>query len=180
VSGEARIRGMDKGQKTKWFLIGLLTGLITSIIAGNIAYTYLASINGKSEINKASASGSGIKKDPFQGTRPDIGRRLHEFGRPALWSASHMPLGESKFIAAAGPSRYMDEDNDDWDYYTIDVEKESGKSSYVFFQRDFKINEIPPGLISEKVESIVTFNEKSRLVTFAIGEKTYKYKLPSR
>ena len=93
---------------------------------------------------------------------------------------THTPLGETGFRAYVGPSRYEDEDNEDWDYYSISVQKQHGKSSYVFFQRDFKMDEVPADIVGKKAESIVTYDKESRLVKFMIGSKTHSYTLPKR
>jgi hypothetical protein len=91
-----------------------------------------------------------------------------------------MRLGDTGFKAAAGPHRYQDEDDEDWDYYSIDVEKPDGDSFYVYFQRDFRISEIPESLLNMKVQDIATFDEESRVVTFDIGDNKFTYKLPNR
>ena len=153
---------MNKGTKAKWFFIGLSTGWTLLIIAGLVLFNLVD------------------QDDPFNGVRPDMGESLHEFGRESLWQSSHMRLGNSGFTASAGPVRYEDEDNTDWDYYSIDIEKSDGKASYVYFQRDFKTDEIPKSLLNMKVMDIAIFDEESRVVTFDIGDKKFTYTLPNR
>jgi len=154
---------MNKGTKIKWFFIGLGSGWI--ILAAGSFFLFNLFAN---------------QDDPFNGVKPDMGKSLHKFGRPARWQASHMWLGDSGFKAAAGPHRYEDEDDKEWDYYSIDVEKPDGDSFYVYFQRDFHISEIPDSLLGMKVQDIAEYDEKSRMVTFEIGEKTFTYELPNR
>jgi hypothetical protein len=121
---------------------------------------------------------SGCARDPYGGAAQDIGPTLHEFGRPAIWNATHMPLGASGFTAAAGPGRYEDENNRGWDYYTIDIEKEQQRRSYVVFQRDFRMDDIPADLIHKKVDDLVEYNKESGLVVFHIGTNRFTYTLP--
>lgn len=116
--------------------------------------------------------------EPYGGIEPDIGKSLHKEGRPAEWNPTSMSLGSTGFTASAGPYMYTDEDNQDWDYYSIDVERPIGNSSYVFFERDMNINDIPAEIINKRVEDIVKFDENSGVVTFILGDQTYAYKLP--
>lgn len=155
---------MNGKSKAKLFFIGLAAGWIPTVIT---AIAMLAWVNR-----------AGLD-DPFHGVRPDMGENLHEFGRPATWEATHMQLGSTRFKAAAGPNRYTDKPNLDWDHYTIDIEKSEGKSSYVHFERNFRMNEIPRALIEKNVRDIVTFDEESRVVTFDLGSKSETYKLPN-
>ena len=158
---------METKAKAKWFFIGLIAGWIPVVIAG---VAFLAQLSPVSEMNQ----------NPFSDITPDMGEELHEFGRSAEWNATHMPLGDSGFTAAAGPNRYTDKPDQDWDHYSVDVEKPEGKSSYVYFERDFRMNEIPRDLVDKKVQDIVTFDKESRVVTFDLGTKTETYTLPNR
>ena len=123
---------------------------------------------------------SEMDNDPFGGITPDMGKNLHEFGRSAVWNATRMPLGKTGFKATAGPNKYTDKPNQDWSYYSINVEKSDGKASYVYFQRDFRMDEIPKDIVDKKVQDIVTFDEKSRVVKFDLGTRIETYTLPSR
>ncbi|MDD5705787.1 MAG: hypothetical protein PHR35_07660 [Kiritimatiellae bacterium] len=154
---------MERKSKAKWFFIGLAVGWAPIFIA---AIVILAWVNRPGH------------DDPFHGVRPDMGTSLHQFGRSSTWNATHMPLGATGFKAAAGPHRYTDEPDQDWDYYSIDVERPEGRSSYVFFQRDFRMDEIPKDLIHKNVQDIVTFDEPSRIVTFDLGTRKETYTLP--
>ena len=153
---------MNKGTKAKWFFIGLISGWILPIIIG-LAYYNLV-----------------IHDDPFNGVRPDMGESLGEFGRQSLWKSYHMRLGNSGFTAGAGPVRYLDENNEDWAYYSIDVQKPEEDASYVYFQRHLRISEVPDSLLDMKTRDIAEYNEESRVVTFDLGDKTFTYKLPYR
>ena len=156
---------MAQKVKKKWIFIGLGAGLLLLIALG----TVIVVLTNHEDL-----------RAPFGGTTPDMGESLHEFGRPATWNVTHMTLGDIGFRAAAGPFKYTDEDNQDWDYYSIDIEKPEGKSSYVFFQRDLKMDKVPVELVDRKVQDIVTYDENSRLVTFTIGSNIYRYTLPNR
>ena len=124
-------------------------------------------------------TGDGIKKtsDPYGGVKPDIGKSLYEDGRPARWNFTSIPLGSTGFMASAGPYIYIDKDNQDWDYYTIDVKRPVGNTSYVFFKRDLNMNDIPAEVLNKTVEDIVEYDENLGIVTFVLGDKTYTYKL---
>lgn len=155
---------MKGKSKAKWFFIGLAAGWVPIAVAAIVILLLVNHVG---------------LDDPFHGVRPDMGERLHEFGRPATWEATHMQLGSTEFKAAAGPNRYTDKPNLDWDHYTIDVEKPEGESSYVYFERNFRMDEIPRALIKKNVRDIVTFDEKSRVVTFDLGSRIETYKLPN-
>lgn len=117
-------------------------------------------------------------EDPYLGVIPDTGKSLHEFGRPAIWEATRVPIPSTTFTAAAGPYRYEDEENEDWDYYSISIERPHEDGSYVFFRRDYEIDEIEKGLILENVSKLFSYNETTRTVTFVIGEIEESYTLP--
>lgn len=116
--------------------------------------------------------------DPYGGVRPDIGKQIHESGRPAMWRAKRMPLDNSEFTAVVGPGRYTDTADNDWDYYRITIERRQGNSSYVYFEREVPINDIPSNTLSKSVEDVVSFDKSSQVVIFRLGERVEKYKLP--
>jgi hypothetical protein len=113
--------------------------------------------------------------------KPNLGPAIHEMGRPALWDAREMKLGDTRFRANIGPSAYQDEDNNDPDYYTIEVEYErNDKSSLVCYARSFKLSDLPDGFIELGVKKVVQYDEATRKVTFKIGKKLFEYTLPQR
>jgi len=156
---------MNRKEKAKWFFMGLGAGWIPILV---VAIFILV------QVNRAD------RDDPFKGVRPDMGERVYQMWRPATGESTVMLLGSTAFMAVVGPSRYKDEDNRDWDYYTISVQKQDGDSSYVFFERQFKMNEIPVELIGKEAKDITTFDETSGVVTFLLGTSTHTYKLPNR
>ena len=90
-----------------------------------------------------------------------------------------MKLGATRFRANIGPSAYQDEDNNDPDYYTIEVEYErNDKSSLVCYGRSFKLSDLPEGFIELGVKKVVQYDEATREVTFKIGKKLFEYTLP--
>ena len=133
---------------------------------------------------------TGCESDPYCGVKPDLGKRLHEFGRSATWYATHKNLENNRFEIAAGPTRYQDESNLEYDYYSIHVARKHGwiwhiinkgvleSSSYVLYQRDFEIEDIPKNIIHKRVEEIAEYNKSNKVVTFKLGNMHYKYKLP--
>jgi hypothetical protein len=112
-------------------------------------------------------------------TPADIGPSRHQMGRPAEWRLQRMPLGDTGYVAAVGPEFYQDDGNDDPDYYRIDVEKGNASASYVLFQRDFTIDEIPKTLTDKPISQIIAFDARSRTVTFQIGDRQERYRLPN-
>ena len=58
------------------------------------------------------------------------------------------------------------------------MERQDGTKSYVYFEREFRMDEIMLDLDKKKVEDLVTFDETSRLVTFTLGNRIEKYILP--
>jgi len=113
--------------------------------------------------------------------KPNLSPAIHEMGRPALWDAREMKLGDTRFRANIGPSAYQDEDNNDPDYYTIEVEYErNDKSSLVCYGRSFKLSDLPEGFIELGVKKVVQYDEATRKVTFKIGKKLFEYTLPQR
>ena len=113
-------------------------------------------------------------------TFSDMGEKVSEFLRPSTGISTIMPLGNTPFMATVGPSRYQDENDNDWDYYTISVQKKEGKSSYVFFERQFKIEDIPKELVNKTANEIASYDKKTGIVKFALGHKEYEYNLPKK
>jgi len=108
----------------------------------------------------------------------DIGPSLHEMGRPAVWKAESMALGDTGFVAHVGPATYQDKKDRMPDYYSIDVEKERDSAWYVYFRRDLRTDELPEGFTKKPIEEIVSFDAISRKVSFTIGDRQCDYKLP--
>lgn len=171
---------MEGKVRSKWFLSGLAVGCLLGTIVGLLVGIIILDQHSRTTPIVDGLHNTGVVDDPLNGIRPDIDESLHEFGRPATWIATHMALGDTGFKAAAGPSRYTDEDDQDWDYYSLDVEKPEGNSSYVYFQRDYKIVQIPKDVLDKTVKDIVTFDEASRVVTFTLGKRIETYTLPDR
>lgn len=109
---------------------------------------------------------------------PDYGPSLHVSGRECTWDATSVNLGDTGFIAYVGPHIYKDEDNDDPDYYSIDVEYKQEDGSLVCYSRDFELKDLPDGLLESEATDIVRYNADNRMVTFQIGTNKYQYQLP--
>lgn len=144
---------MNRKSKAKWFFISLAAGWAPIIIAAIVVLAW---------VNRAG------RDNPFCGVRPDMGESLHQFGRSSTWNATHMPLGTTGFKVAAGPHRYTDQPDQDWDHYSIDVERPEGRASYVFFQRYFQMDEALKDLIHKNVQDIVTFDLGTRKETYTL------------
>ena len=156
---------MERKSKAKWFFIGLAAGWAPILAAVGFFLV---------QANRAG------RDDPFGGVRPDMGERVSSLLHPSTGRRTVMPLGDTAFIAAVGPSYYQDERDKDWDYYTISVEKRDGDSSYVFFQRQFKMDDVPSDIVSKEASDIASFDRESQIVTFVVGKTTHTYRLPNR
>ena len=116
--------------------------------------------------------------DPFYGVETDMGEELHEFGRSANGKATRIDLEGTNYFASAGPSLYQDENDEQWDYYTINVRYKGRGESYVFFERNYRIDDIPPELLLANVKDLVTYDPETKKVKFRIGDITETYVLP--
>jgi len=135
---------------------------------------------------------AGCNSDPYCGIQPDIGKRMHEIGRPATWHATHMTIENNKFDIAVGPVVYQDDKDTLNDFYSIHIAITHGvlwhiinegsilRASYVIYQRDFKIDELPVGIIGLSASEIVEYNKRKRSVLFKLGDNSCNYSLPAR
>jgi hypothetical protein len=112
--------------------------------------------------------------------RPDVRFTVRDSNRTMISHPTEMALGSSGFKAVVGPSRYSDKNNEEWDYYEIEVVKPAGTSSQIFFARDFRMDEIPAELVDKKANDIVTFDEEAGVVTFTLGSEIHTWMLPRR
>ena len=156
---------MNRKSKATWFFIGLASGWMPIVVVTVVMLVWVDRTQ---------------EQDPFGGIRPDMGENIHKFGRPSTGTATVLPLGNGPFIATVGPSRYQDEDNDEWDFYTISVQKQQGKHSYVLFEREFRMADVPTGIVTKEARDIASLDKESQVVTFVIGRTTHTYKLPDR
>jgi hypothetical protein len=117
----------------------------------------------------------------------DIGPSLQQKGRSVFWKPQTLALGDSGFVAHVATCTYLDENakTRDFDvqhprpdYFTIGVQKPRDSASYVYFQRDLRIDEVPDDFVSKPIEEIVTYEPTSRKVSFTIGTQRSEYTLP--
>lgn len=102
----------------------------------------------------------------------DLGRSLHQRGRPAEWNAQRLYLGNTCFLANVGPVYYFDEKH--LTFYSVDIEAQvpaengrGGRPSWlVLFSRDIDHNELPSDIESIRIRDIVYFDEGKRVVSF--------------
>jgi hypothetical protein len=87
-------------------------------------------------------------------------------------------LGDSGFRAAIGPVTYQDVPDRDPDYYSIDIEWPGEDASQVVFQQDFPIEAVPHDSLNAEAKDIVRYDNKTRTVTFAVGNDEVSYVLP--
>lgn len=120
-----------------------------------------------------------IKKNP-KWYRPDLGPDIHVVGRAAMWQAKDIDIKGTKFKAGAGPAVYKDEENNEPDYYRIEVSYSlHDGNTLVCFSREFHIKEIPENLLNKPIGDIISYSKKRRTVTFTIGSNKYSYVLPN-
>ncbi len=108
----------------------------------------------------------------------DYGEKIHEMGRSCLWESDRIELGLSRFTAAVGPNVYQDEDNEEPDFYTVDVEFGHEEGSTVLFERNLHISDLPDNFASLKATEVITFDRKTRRVDFRIGDNKFSYTIP--
>jgi hypothetical protein len=89
-----------------------------------------------------------------------------------------MALADTGFIAHVGPVTYQDKGDREPDDYSIDVEKPEDGSSWVYFQRDLRLDELPDGFLKKPVGQIVSYDPASAKVVFTVGERRFEYQLP--
>ena len=114
----------------------------------------------------------------FDWIKLDVGTTVCESDRPIEFDVSSTKLGSTGFEAHAGPAIYMDENNTDPDVYSISVDYSTEFGSVIGFAREFLPSQLPAGFIDRDVTEIVTFDESTRTVSFAIGESSFRYNLP--
>lgn len=154
----------QRKEKTKWFFMGLLFSLLCIVLVAAACLFW---------------SNRGLTHDPFGHVTPDMGEPVNRSGKPATGQSTVMALGDTGFIAVAGPSRYRDNVSANWDYYTISVQRRDGASSFVFFERQFTMGDIPSDLLNKRVGEITSFDSSSGEVSFRLGTSVYKYTLPT-
>ena len=97
--------------------------------------------------------------------------------RSSQWQTTQVDLKETGFSASVGPVHYTDEDNEDWDYYAIEVEKRiDARTSRTYFRRELPLAAVPTDI--SHAEQVVHYDDDTRTVTFSIGELVYTYTLP--
>ncbi len=96
--------------------------------------------------------------------------------RVSLWDCQSEPLGSSGYIAQVG-AVYPEDSKNVPSHYSIDVEKADGNGSKVYFRRDFRIADVPAGILNMKISQIVSYDERSRTVTFQVGNRREGYRL---
>ena len=156
---------MDRKATTTWFLIGIYTG-VAALLGPAFAVFLLV---------------NPVQRDnPYGGVKPNTSLVVQGTGRPSSWFSTQMALGNSGFTASAGPGRYRDENDQEWDFYAIEIQKPEGGVSYVFFERRLRMSEVPAELVDKTVNDIVSFDEESGVVTFTLGSDTHTCTLASR
>jgi hypothetical protein len=117
---------------------------------------------------------------PRKDESKDIGPRLHEDGRRSFWEAQEIALGQSRYTAHVGPVTYQDKQEKTPDYYSIDVEKPEGDgASYVYFQRDIRLEALPRNFVDKPIADVVSYDPTTRTARFMLGDQKFEYRLPT-
>ncbi|MCP4197923.1 MAG: hypothetical protein GY762_12310 [Proteobacteria bacterium] len=95
-----------------------------------------------------------------------------------MWERSKMDLGNSGFVAAAGPVIIKDRSAGVEDYYSIDIEFTMPGGARVCFSRDLPMRMVPDSVRRMDVSRLVTYIPTTRTVRFDLRNKTYAYALP--
>jgi hypothetical protein len=111
--------------------------------------------------------------------KPDCGPSISAPGSQTFWASQSKKLGSSGFKAAIGPNKYLNNQNADTYFYSIDVEYAYKDGSLICYSRDFKVAELPQGFINKEVNEVVSYDATSRKVTFTMGDKEHVYILPN-
>ena len=73
---------------------------------------------------------------------------------------------------------YQDKQEKAPDYYSIDVEKPEGDGSYVYFQRDIRLEELPRNYVDKPIAEVVSYDLTTRTARFVVGDQKFEYRLP--
>jgi hypothetical protein len=116
----------------------------------------------------------------------DYSQRIIDSGRPAVWKAQRMYLGETCMVANAGPYYYVGAEDGPPAGYAIDVEArglnsaQSTTANYrVLFERQFRPEELPNGFEHTEIAKIVSFNASDRVVSFELPGRVFQYRVPA-
>lgn len=131
--------------------------------------------------HKVSGAATKIQDVKSQNER-DVGPRGHEFGRPARGTVSSIELGQTGFQATTGPSKYTDEEDEEWDFYSIEVQKPNADGTVfdVYFSRQFEVDQLEAELLTRRAAELVGYDAETNTVTFNLGSIVEKYKIPGR
>ena len=125
------------------------------------------------------ACGDGQKNPFLEGYKSDIGPILHELGRPAVWKSQEKKIEGTHFRIKVGASVYQDENNNDPDYYKIEVGYNLNENRVlVCYSRDFSMKDLPIGFLKRDISKIIEYENKTDTIVFKIGEKKLRYVLP--
>lgn len=116
----------------------------------------------------------------------DNGPSLRSQGGATVWRNKKMYLGDTCFIANAGPVYYIGDGDRKLAHYVLDVEHAVADSSVpdrtsylVLFSREIAASELPPDFDRIEIGDIVSYDVSARKALFKIGRNRYEYKLPA-
>jgi len=124
----------------------------------------------------------------------DIGDSLHPTGKPATGVGRQLYLGKTCILASISTTVYTAPEDQLNNHYTISIQVPQADSrcvgeakpnfcnnnpiSYlVIFSRDFRAEEVGQSFRQKRMEDIINFDEKTKLVVFEVGSKKYEYQL---
>ena len=95
----------------------------------------------------------------------------------AMWENSKIKLEGTSYTAGAGPYYFTDQNNKDYDYYCIDIEKPFPGGADVIAELNIPLSYVSKEVVKKKAEEIITFDKANKTVSFNLGNGTFIYKL---
>ena len=82
---------------------------IALVISAGMVSIAIVILAASMQMSSVPSTPNQLRKSSILSTNPfsvrDIGPRLHQIGRPTVWQAQYLPLGNTGFLASVGPGR---------------------------------------------------------------------------
>lgn len=134
--------------------------------------------------------------DRIPGSAIDYGELLYPPDKQGANISHQIYLGETCFEASIMMSEYEAPEDQVYNHYTIEVTvphldsrcaigseldicKQNPIAYTVIFQRELRPEDVGQHFRNKRMEDVVTFDEKTKVVRFNAGSKTYEYQLPN-
>ena len=114
-----------------------------------------------------------------QWLKPDYGPTLLNKERECHPQWERTEIADTGFYAFVAANTYRDEEDNVPDVLQIRVTYKEAEREYVYcYTREFALNKIPEGSWSTDLSTILDYNERTRAVSFQVGNESYQYVLP--